>query len=166
MRINCTQFPVVLLSALMLVQLCASTDYGDVKPDLDYPFAFHMFENVNLCHDVFNQERKFIQDLKDTRSKLSGKLESLKVLQKDTENEEALGTVSLSSQDTLTMKSRFNESTKSFPEDIDVEGAVNAMVQLYDTYRFNITALLEGVIHVPYYEQIGQSIVIKVIIIA
>ena len=92
----------------------AQCDYLDVEPDLDNPYAFHMFENVNLCHEVFHQEREFIQSLRDARHNLVEKIQSLRDLRNksiDTEIvSKAAAAIVSSGERTVTMLQRLNES--------------------------------------------------------
>ena len=156
---------VAFVTASLMICACRSADYGDINIDETNPYAFHMFENVNLCLEIFNRERHFLQDLKATRARLQNQLAALKALQSKPRSAVGLSRASLSTLETLAMADRLNESTRNFPDTMDLDGAVNAMVLLYDTYSFDLSLSLQGAISLRYYDKIGGSFRMEVLLL-
>eukprot|EP00095_Tigriopus_kingsejongensis_P001280 snap_masked-scaffold359_size197282-processed-gene-0.4 protein:Tk01280 transcript:snap_masked-scaffold359_size197282-processed-gene-0.4-mRNA-1 annotation:"prolyl 4-hydroxylase subunit alpha-1" len=125
----------VILSSTIVLLWHGGTGY-----DLDSGYEFHLFENFGLTKDLFLRERMFQSTLTEIKAQLELRLKALE--------HKSTTLIELESQALTARKNSLNETTAIFPDRIDYDGAVYAMVVLKDTYDFDVFQAAQGLIDI------------------
>ena len=129
---------------LHIINLILLTDGGE-QYDVENPNSFQLFENDELCREVFRSELDLVTNLKRLRL-------SLEEHKREVRNSLDGGAPEQSLRSVAEMKKSLGEITSQFPTVEDFEGALRAMTALQDTYNFEpIQLVSEGRIFMPHY---------------
>ena len=136
---------------LHIVNLILLADGGE-QYDVKNPNSFQLFENDELCQEVFSRELAAVKNLKRLRVILGDhKREITNAL-----DEEAL---KKSQRSVVEVKKSIDDLTSEFPTVEDFQGAQRAMMALQDTYNFDPLQLVsDGKIFLSRYARTGTNL--------
>ena len=141
------------MHSLHIIHLILLTDGGE-QYDVENPNSFQLFENDELCQEVFSSELHLVTKLKRLRFGLEEHKREVRKALDGAHLEQSLISVAKMKQDLLG-----GESTSQFPSAGDFEGALRAMTVLQDTYNFDPLKLVsDGRIFVPRYARTGTNL--------
>ena len=142
-----------ILTLHIIVNLIMLTDGGE-QFDVENPNSFQLFENDELCREVFSSELALVAKLKRLRVGLEEhKREVRNAIDGRGDLELSLGSVAEIKQDLG------EELTGRFPSVEDFDGALRAMMALQETYNFDPRQLVsDGRIFMPHYARTGTNL--------
>ena len=142
-----------ILTLHIIVNLIMLTDGGE-QFDVENPNSFHLFENDELCREVFGSELDLVANLKRLRASLEEhKREVRNALDGRGDLEQSLVSVTEIKQELG------EEQTNRLPNVGDFEGALRAMTALQETYNFDPLQLVsDGRIFMPHYARTGTNL--------
>ena len=129
-----------------------------VNYDETNPWAFHIFENFEGLRKLFLAEFSNLENLRRIKVELEKHRESIARIS------ETSNILSEMTKLQHTKESALNDienDTANFPDKVDFEGSLNALLVLYSTYKFDLKEFFNGKISMPQYAATGNPVVLE-----
>ena len=134
----------LVLGCLLWKSIICVMSTKSVDEHLVAKFQFQLFENFNVCRDVYLKEIKVLKKLLEVRQNLLEAKRNLRDILKSGDNsisENMLPSVKGKLSSTIDIISELSKvQTNEYPTDFDVMGSIKAMFILHSSYDLNMTA--------------------------